>query len=262
VTNGWLQVAINSTAVKLGCISGSGQLDRSAQVKCTDPAAALHYEKIGPIIGGVVGGFWLILAAGIIWYIYTRKKLTRNPRLLYAVEPLRVDHNATSWASAETNQPLVSQGNHGRPIMKSNVFPTPRSSVSQFDLRNETASFKAQMGRQLYESHGPVPMGSQADLRTEIALLRAQLGGQSNNSNRAESDASQVDLRTETASFTRAQMGRQLGRQLYESHGPVPMGSQADLRTEVALLRAQMDGQTNGPHAPMASEADLRAEIT
>jgi len=32
--------------------------------------------------------------------------------------------------------------------------------------------------------------------------------------------------------------------------------SEADLRTEVALLRAQMDGQTNGPHgpAPMASE--------
>jgi len=127
----------------------------------------------------------VILAAGIVWYIwthrYTRKKPTRNLRLPYAVEPLRVDRNVGSWVSTETNWLLVSQGNHGRPIVEPNVFLTPGSSVSQVcltpaivmatinmltltskaDLRNETASFRAQMGRQSYEPHGPVPMGSQ-----------------------------------------------------------------------------------------------------
>jgi len=177
---------------------------------------------------------------------YSRRSLG----LPYAAEPLRVEHKVTSWASTETNQPWVSQGN----------FLTSGSSVSQADLRNETASFRAQSGRQSYEPRGPVPMGSQADLRTEIALLRAQMGRQSNEPHGTESNTSQADLRTETASFDRTQTGKQS----YEPHGPAPTGSQADLRTEVAFLRAQIEGQPNEPHGPvpMASQADLRAEIT
>jgi hypothetical protein len=79
------------------------------------------------------------------------------------------------------------------------------------DLRTESTPFRAQMGQQSYEPHGPLPMASQvfvtassvthmtsmltltseADLRAEVALLRAQMEGQSN-----------------------------------EPHGPVPMASQ------------------------------------
>jgi hypothetical protein len=154
-------------------------------LRCTDPAAsAIHHKKIERIIGGAVGGFLAIFAAGIVWYFrtrgYIRKKSTRDPRVPYSVEPLRVD-NVTSWVSTETNQPLVSQGDHGRPIVEPNVFLTPGTSASQVcltpaivmpainmltltsetDLRNETASFRAQTGRQSYEPHGPVPMGSQ-----------------------------------------------------------------------------------------------------
>lgn len=141
---------------------------------------AFHYKKIGPIIGGVVGGFWVILAAGIVWHIwtqgYTRKKPTRSLGLPYAAEPLRVEHKVTSWASTETNQPWVSQGNFltsGSSVSQvcltlAIVMPTINMPTLTFeaDLRNETASFRAQSGRQSYEPRGPVPMGSQVFITT------------------------------------------------------------------------------------------------
>jgi hypothetical protein len=99
---------------------------------------------------------------------------------------------------------------------------------------------------------------SEADLRTEIALLRAQMGRQSNELHRPESNASQVctipaifmatmnmltltseaDLRTETASFGRAQTGRQ--------SYPVSMGSQVFITTSSVTHDKYADAYLRG----------------
>jgi hypothetical protein len=44
--------------------AGSAYIDRSNLVQCTDP---IHRVKIGPIVGGAVGG---LVAVIILWILY------------------------------------------------------------------------------------------------------------------------------------------------------------------------------------------------
>ena len=46
---------------------GSGYIDKSNLVRCTDP---IHRVKIGPIVGGVVGGLVAIIILGILYKVF------------------------------------------------------------------------------------------------------------------------------------------------------------------------------------------------
>jgi hypothetical protein len=109
----------------------------SKMVRCTDPAAnpVVHKSKIGPIVGGAVGGLAIILAAVILWYL--RKKRSERSSLPYiarresVVEPSRFVDDGDPWYVVELSRfsPLVrssgSQSNYDRPNLEPNAIRRP-----------------------------------------------------------------------------------------------------------------------------------------
>ena len=100
----------------------------SDQVRCTDPAAtpANHKgAKIGPIVGGVVGGFVIAVAAAILWHIH--RKRTRGSNSPYPALSPQVIDNETPWHVTEASRlsPLVlppgRQGDYDSPIVEANT---------------------------------------------------------------------------------------------------------------------------------------------
>jgi hypothetical protein len=81
----------------------------SNMVRCTDPAAnpVIHRSRIGPIVGGAVGGLAIILAAVILWYL--RKKRSERSSLPYVaqqesvMEPSRFVDNGVPWHGMEVS---------------------------------------------------------------------------------------------------------------------------------------------------------------
>lgn len=128
--------------MKLSCVSGSGYIDMSDMVRCTDPAAKPK-SKIGPIIGGAAGGLSIILVAVILWYL--RKKRSERFSLPYVtqrettVEPSRFVDNGAPWHGMQVSgfEPLVpslgSQINYDGPNLEPNALGRPILIAPQVD---------------------------------------------------------------------------------------------------------------------------------
>jgi len=111
---GWTEYGdgINSTEVMLSCISGSGYIDMSDQIRCTDPVATSsnHKRAIGPIVGGTVGGLTLIIAALMLWYFRKKRNgRSRSPDVpqqdtAVMAEPSWFVDNETPWRGIEVNR--------------------------------------------------------------------------------------------------------------------------------------------------------------
>jgi len=103
VVGGWNSdgSGINSTQVKLTCISGSAVVDESGIVRCSSP---MHKKgvKIGSIVGGTVGGIAIVLAV-ILWLC-----CRPSPR------PIPIPPIPPPVPDDENRQPSSVSG-HGRP---------------------------------------------------------------------------------------------------------------------------------------------------
>ncbi|KIM78705.1 hypothetical protein PILCRDRAFT_90478 [Piloderma croceum F 1598] len=224
---GWQQYGdgINSTEVKLSCVSGSGYIDMSNMVRCTDPAAnpVIHRSKIGPIVGGAVGGLAIIFAAVMLWYL--RKKRSERSSLPYVtrrervVEPSRFVDNGDPWFS-----PLVrssgSQSNYDCPNLGPNairrpIFIAPQK-YTHWQVHNfGTSTQPSSISLRRNETH-------QSDIEAEC--LSGQLT--------AIQDHEPTSLGSPSTPF----------RLMASTNNLVPTpGADVPLRTEVTLLRAQME---------------------
>jgi len=138
---------INSTQAELLCISGSTYVHHSTnntdplRVLCTDPAIRVRQTKIGPIVGGTLGGLAIFLAAGILWYLLKKRteksSLPDTPERDTAPEPSWVVDDGAPWHGMEVTRfspfilPPNSESEHDRPSVEANELGRPVSIAPQ-----------------------------------------------------------------------------------------------------------------------------------